>query len=101
MQVVQIARTHPALLRSSPIKLGSVMDALMKEGFTREDIIKSPRVLCHRLSTLLDRLSLIRETYNCEPKSLSILCLSKKQFNKYVQRLKRRQSVKSIKEGDD
>lgn len=84
---------HPAVRAVQVSKLKEIIDFLYLEGFSSEQIYNSPRVLCHSLVTLKERLKLLQDHgYNI--KSLLTLCKNSKDFKELLQKLKEREKYK-------
>ncbi|XP_077285017.1 mitochondrial transcription termination factor [Arctopsyche grandis] len=82
----------PAIVNVRVSKIESVVDFFFAEGYTASNIIYVPRVLSHSLKTLKKRLEILKSVFGIKPKSLNILCLSKRQFEFYISTLERQNS---------
>ncbi|TMW53872.1 hypothetical protein DOY81_001043 [Sarcophaga bullata] len=79
-----IMNKHPQVNTVRVTKIKEVLDYLLNEAnFTRYEIAQVPRVLCHSLETTKQRLEELQQ-YGCRPSSLVILCRSKREYEKFL-----------------
>ncbi|XP_022128069.2 transcription termination factor, mitochondrial isoform X2 [Pieris rapae] len=76
----------PAFTRIRVSKVKKFLDFLFEEGFTIEDILCKPRVLCASQKTVKERLEILRGL-GLKDINLNVLCRSRKDFRKYYESL--------------
>lgn len=82
-----IMNRHPQVHTVRITKIKEMLDYLLNEaGYTRSDVALVPRILCHGLKTTKQRLEQLQK-YDYRPLTLSIVCRSKREYNKFLQNL--------------
>ncbi|XP_047515377.1 transcription termination factor, mitochondrial isoform X1 [Pieris napi] len=76
----------PSFTRIRVSKVKKFLDFLFEEGFTIEDILCKPRVLCASQKTVKERLEKLRGL-GLKDINLNVLCRSRKDFRKYYESL--------------
>lgn len=85
-EVIEMTIKYPRIMRLSGPKIKEVIDFLLKNGYTVDDVRKVPKVLFHSTETMNDRLDRLKQ-YDHRSESLIPLCKSKQQFEDYLQRI--------------
>ncbi|XP_055695314.1 transcription termination factor, mitochondrial [Lutzomyia longipalpis] len=82
--MMYIMSKHPAALRVRVTKIKEILDYLLIEaGFSPQDIAQVPRILCHSLETTRSRLNELKN-HGCTPSTLTIVCKSQREYEKFV-----------------
>lgn len=84
---------HPAVRTVHVPKLKEIIDFLYLEGFNSSHIYSSPRVLCHSLVTLKERLKVLQD-HGYKVRSLLTLCKNSKDFKELLQKLQEKEKYK-------
>lgn len=85
---------HPAVRTVHVSKLKEIIDFLYLEGFNSSQIYSSPRVLCHSLVTLKERLKILQD-HGYKVRSLLTLCKNSKDFKELLQKLQEKEKYKT------
>nr|CAD7401223.1 unnamed protein product [Timema cristinae] len=81
-----MTKKQPAILKVHVTKLQETLDFLFEEGFSSNQVQQIPRVFCHSLATIQERLIELRDLgYN--PISLSILCKSLHEYSEFMHKM--------------
>uniref|UniRef100_A0A1L8E036 Putative mitochondrial transcription termination factor n=1 Tax=Nyssomyia neivai TaxID=330878 RepID=A0A1L8E036_9DIPT len=79
-----ITSRHPAVLRVRMTKIKAILDFfILEEGFPPHDILQVPQILRYSLDTIRMRVNKLK-SYGCVPSSLTILCKSQQEFEKFA-----------------
>ncbi|GAB0094428.1 Transcription termination factor, mitochondrial [Sergentomyia squamirostris] len=82
----EITSRRPAILRVRMTKIKEFLDFLLLEaGFTPRDLVRVPQILTHSIETTRMRLKELKQ-HGCVPTSLSIVCLSQRNYQKFLHR---------------
>lgn len=80
-----LTEKNPAIIKMNSSKVKEMLDYLYEQGYTPAHVIRVPRILVHSLETTKSRLKHLKQ-YGFVPPSLTFLCKSKKDFDKYVKK---------------
>jgi hypothetical protein len=92
LQTVEyLSSKYPSLLSVHVSKLKEILDFVYGEGYTPQHVCHVPRILLHSIETTKTRLTELRDLgYN--PPSLIVLCKSKREYAKFLERLLRKKN---------
>uniref|UniRef100_A0A0K8SF31 Transcription termination factor, mitochondrial n=1 Tax=Lygus hesperus TaxID=30085 RepID=A0A0K8SF31_LYGHE len=85
-EIAVFAKKHPPVMRVHVAKMKEIIDYLLSEGYPAAKIVQTPRILCHSLETIQGRLNELKAR-NYMPKTISVLCKSKRAFEDFVKRV--------------
>ncbi|XP_063232886.1 transcription termination factor, mitochondrial isoform X2 [Bacillus rossius redtenbacheri] len=86
-----MVQRYPTVLHVNIPKINEILDFLREEGFSMEQVLQVPRILCHSLETTRARLGQLHAR-GFHPVSLMVLCLSQPDYLKMVRRLEQRRA---------
>ncbi|RZF33130.1 hypothetical protein LSTR_LSTR004816 [Laodelphax striatellus] len=92
--VEELYHRHPPLRCVQTTKLKDILDYLFAEGFEAVDICRFPRILCHSLLTIKERMDHMK-TLGYRPQSLAVCCQTKKKYKIFIKKLQAKQSSNS------
>ncbi|XP_046588005.1 transcription termination factor, mitochondrial isoform X1 [Neodiprion lecontei] len=88
-KVAVILSKLPQIKHVSGPKTKKVVDFLIENEYTIEHVIRVPRILFHGVEKAQKRLNELLE-YGHKPKSLIVFCKTEKEYNEYLERIKKK-----------
>jgi len=52
LEILEFAKKHPPVMRVHVAKMKEIIDYLMAEGYSTSSIVRTPRILCHSITTI-------------------------------------------------
>ncbi|CAL8143798.1 unnamed protein product [Orchesella dallaii] len=78
----------PSLEAATAVKVNKMIEFLLSQGFSRENIIETPRILAHSVETIAERLEEVTP-YQDPLQSFQILCRTNKEYRAIIRKWKR------------
>lgn len=86
-KIADIFLKNAHLAQVSGPKIKRVVDFLFENGYTKENFIRVPRILVHKIETMQERLDELAK-YGHRPKSLMVFCKSQREYDAYLNTIK-------------